>query len=81
MIKQPHIALTTNRKAPRKSYAAWMAQGPQLYGTRGFGVPFLAATTRIHMGVPRHVLSQMVVAGVMFNQPPVKIFVETPAGT
>lgn len=76
MIKQPHIALALNRKAPHPADTKWLGRVPELFGTRRFGVPFLAATTKVHMGVPRHVLSQMVVAGVMFNQPPVRILVE-----
>lgn len=43
------------------------------HGRRSFGRPMMAMMTKKNLGPVRHVLAQMVVAGIMFNPPPVQV--------
>lgn len=75
MIGQPTIAL----RAPAGRWRTSRRLSPlaqSLYGERAFSFPFLAAMVKTHMGAPRHVLAQMVVAGVVHQHPPVQVIVE-----
>lgn len=81
MIKQPRILLHQSRPdragAPlRRSRVSLGELRSGLHGTRRFVFPFLAAQVKSHWGPARHALSQMVVAGVRYPSPPVRILVE-----
>ncbi len=65
----------SNRALRRAEWSLGSPTSP-LMGTRRFDYPFLAARVKTHMGPARHALSQMVVAGIMTHQPPVRILVE-----
>ena len=79
-IRRPQILLNVHGPESNRALkpAPWRLGSPtsELMGTRRFDFPFLAAKVKTHMGPCRHVLSQMVVAGVMRHQPPIRIMVE-----
>jgi len=80
MIKRPMtvlgVAATVDAlRHPYGIHMTWSTEG-KLLGERQFGFPFIAATVKTHMGPARHALSQMVVAGTMTHQPPVRVVVE-----
>lgn len=52
----------------------------QCHGTHSFGRPMMALLAKKNLGPVRHVLSQMVVAGVMIVSPPVQVRVSESSG-
>lgn len=52
----------------------------QCHGAHSFGRPMMALMAKKNLGPVRHVLSQMVVAGVMIVSPPVQVRVPERSG-